>query len=81
MSFDLDAKRREETVSERMDKEPHRGKDRTGFSWGYRRRKKGQIKNCFRITGKVKDTGCFLVKHMKNGVTNVRDHRRGTKTD
>lgn len=45
-------------------------------SHGVRRRKKGQIRNFFRITGKVKDTGCFLFKHRKNGANNVRDHRR-----
>lgn len=50
-------------------------------SHGVRRKKKGQIQNCFRITGKVKDTGCFLVKHMKKGDTKVRDHGRGAKPD
>lgn len=45
-------------------------------SHGVRRRKKGQIRNCFRITGNVMGTGCFLVKHWKNRATNVRDHRR-----
>lgn len=45
------------------------------------RRKKGQTRNNFRITEKLKDTGKLNVSwwHRKNGATNVKDHRRRTE--
>lgn len=63
----------EETVGE-WSKKPIEGR-MGSHSHGIRRKKKGQIKNCFIITVKVKYKGYFLVKQRKNGTTNIRDQR------